>query len=162
MGARRQRRLLDPGARAPDIRLPSLDGGEAALRDLWSGGPVLLAFFKVTCPVCQFTLPYLDRIHRGGSVPVYGVSQNDPEETREFNREFGVDFPMLLDPEENGFPASNDFGISSVPTVFLVERDGRISRVMEGWCRKDMEWLGHKAGTRPFREGERIPDWKAG
>ena len=97
MAARHQHHLLDAGSPAPDFRLSRLAGGEATSGELISHGPVLLAFFKVTCPVCQLTFPYLERLHAAGTLPVYGISQNDARDTREFNREFGVTFPTLLD-----------------------------------------------------------------
>ena len=46
--------------------------------------------------------------------------------------------------------------------MFLVEPDGAISRVVEGWNRIDMEGLGAEAGIGLFREGENVPAWKAG
>ncbi len=162
MSFRRRQRLLDPGTRVPDARFTRLEGGEATIQEIVDGGPVLLVFFKDTCPVCQFTLPYLERIHAPGVLPVYGVSQNDARTTRAFNTRFRLTFPTLLDPEKKGFPASNAFGISTVPTLFLVEREGVISRVTEGWSRKEMEWLGGKAGVAPFRQGDNVPEWKAG
>jgi peroxiredoxin len=162
MAARKQHKLLDAGSRAPDFRLPSLAGGDVASIDFVSHGPVLLAFFKVTCPVCQLTFPFLERLHRAGTLTIYGISQNDHEDTREFNQQFGVTFPTLLDVEEGGFAVSDAFGISSVPTLFLIERDGTISRVIEGWRKKEIEWLGAKAGAVPFRRGENVPEWKAG
>src|SRR6185369_16600956 len=125
MAARHQHRLIESGSQAPGFRLPRLDGGETALSELISHGSVLLVFFKVTCPVCQLTMPFLERVHQAGGLPVVGISQNDPEDTSDFNRRFGVTFPTLLDPEDS-FPASNAYGISSVPTSFLVEPDGRI------------------------------------
>jgi peroxiredoxin len=161
MAARRTLRLLQAGATAPDFRIPSLDGAEVWLFDLIANGEVLLAFFKITCPVCQLTFPYLERLHQGGSLRIFGISQDDAGDTIELNREFGVTFPTLLDPEDD-FPASNGFGIATVPTLFLVQPDGKISRVMEGWQKKEMEWLGAKAGVQPFRPGDYVPEWKAG
>ena len=157
----KRRRILEPGARVPEFRLSRLDGGETALVEIAANGPALLVFFKVTCPVCQFTLPFLERLH-AGTLPIFGISQNDAERTREFNREFGVTFPTLLDTEESEFPVSNAFGISSVPTMFLVEGDGTISQVMEGWRKTEIEWLGGKAGVQPFRPSDYVPEWKAG
>src|SRR5262249_5827059 len=151
MASRRTRNLLQPGARAPEFRLPRLDGSpaagdsEATLHDLISGGDALLAFFKITCPVCQFTFPFLERLHQGG-LPAIGIAQNDAEDTPDFNREFGLTFSTLLDPEDNDFPVSNAFGISTVPPLFLVQPDGVIARVQGGWSRRDIEWLGGKAG----------------
>jgi peroxiredoxin len=162
MAAWNRRRLLKPGAHACEFRLARLDGGETTLGEMVANGPALLVFFKVTCPVCQLTLPFLDRIYSAGSLPIYGISQNDADGTRAFNREFGVTFPVLLDTGESAFPVSNAFGISSVPTMFLVESDGTVSRVMEGWRKTEIEWLGGAAGVRPFRPSDYVPEWKAG
>jgi peroxiredoxin len=162
MASRRQHALPHPGTAAPGFRLARLEGGEATLDDLIAGGPVLLAFFKITCPVCQMAMPFLERLHRQGAIPVYGISQNEAGDTREFNREFGVTFPMLLDGEEEGFPASNAYGLSSVPTMFLVEPGGRLGRVIEGWSKSEMEALGATAGMTLFHAGDNVPAWKAG
>jgi peroxiredoxin len=162
MSAGKQRKLPGPGSRAPDFRLPHLDGGTTTLQEILASGPALIAFFKTTCPVCQLTLPFFQRIHTPGTLPVYAVSQDDAEDTREFNREFGIAFPTLLDAERSGYAASNAFGISSVPTAFLIERDGRIARVIEGWSKREIESLGGLAGVEVFRQGDNVPEWKAG
>ena len=165
MGAAKQREILRTGRRAPNFKLEQLNNGTAELPKLFAGGPVLLAFFKSTCPVCQMTFPFLERIHSGrkrGSMAVYGVSQDDPETTREFNAQFGVTFPTLLDTEDDGYPASNAFGISHVPSMFLVEPDGTISWSSEGFNKRDLESVGGQAGVKPFRPGDDVPEWKAG
>ena len=163
MAARGQHRLIDPGSRAPEFQLATVHDDEdpVALSSLIATGPVLLAFFKVSCPVCQFTFPFLERLHAAG-LRVYGISQDDAEHTHEFNMEFGITFPTLLDTEESGFPVSNDYGISSVPTMFLVESNGTVARVIEGWVRKEIERLGSQMGILVVRRGERVPDFKPG
>jgi len=169
MGAAKQSEPLRAGHRAPDFSLARLENGTlrgtADLGKLLPGGPVLLAFFKSTCPVCQMTLPFLERIHRGrapGSLEIYGVSQDDPETTQEFAGEFGVSFPMLLDTEESGYPASDAYGLSHVPTLFLVERDGTIAWSLEGFNKREFRAVAAQAGVDPFRPGENVPEWKAG
>ncbi len=162
MAARRQPKLLSTGAEVPDLRLARLEGGDVSLRELAADNPVLLVFFKVTCPVCQLTLPFLQRIHDGGVLPVYAISQNDNEDTREFNRSFRLSLPALRDDEESGFAASNAFGISSVPTMFLIERGGTVSRVFEGWRKNDVEWLAAQGRAQVFRPDDYVPEWKAG
>ena len=162
MSARKQAKLLAQGAHAPSFRLDLLGGGASDLQEILARGPALLAFFKASCPVCQLTFPFLERIHAAGGLPVYGVSQNDAKDTRAFNREFGITFPTLLDAEKQGFPASNAYGISSVPTLFRVEPDGTVSQVIEGWNKREMESLGTQAGASVFRQGENVPEWKAG
>ena len=155
MAAGKHRKLLDPGSHAPDFRLPRLDGGTATLQEIIANGPAVIAFFKTTCPVCQLTFPFLERIHKAGTLPVYAISQDDAEDSREFNREFGLTFPTLLDSARSGYLASNAFGISSVPTVFLLERDGGISRVIEGWSKREIEWLGGLAGVAGIPAGRK-------
>jgi peroxiredoxin len=153
---------LAAGSLAPAFDMQLLEGGRETPASLCRKGPFVLAFFKVTCPVCQLTLPFLERIRQSGSLSVYAVSQNDAEDTAEFNREFDLSIPTLLDPEEGGFPASSAFGISSVPTVFLIEAGGEISRVIEGWHKGDIGELADRAGVTVFRQGENVPAWKAG
>ena len=162
MASRRQQTLPNPGSLAPDFRLTKLEGGEVSLPELISGGPALLAFYKVTCPVCQMTMPFLERLHRQGSLRVYGISQNDPDDTLEFVRHFGASFPTLLDSEDAGYPASNAYGISTVPTLFVVEPDRKLSQVIEGWNKMDMAGLGSLAGMKLFRADDDVPAWKAG
>ena len=162
MAAERHHSLLRPGVLAPDFSLQRLDGGTISLREIVAQGPAVLAFFKVNCPVCQMTLPFLERIQSPARLSVYGISQNCEEDTREFNRYFEVTFPVLLDAEASGFPASNAFGISSVPTLFLVEQDGTVSQVTEGWRKSEIAHLGIRAGVDPFRPTDSVPEAKAG
>ncbi len=148
----------------PFRRIEILPAGSPApaIGGLTAKGPLLVVFFKITCPVCQFTLPFLNRIHQAGTLPVYGISQNDDADTREFTQEFGIEYAVLLDPEDADFPASNAYGISSVPSLFLIGQDGRIERAMEGWSRRDMEWLGARSRATVVRQDENVPEWKAG
>src|SRR6202790_4829551 len=62
---------LAAGALAPDFLLRALDGTTYTLSSLLRNGPVVAAFFKVSCPVCQFTFPFLQRLFdRYGEIPV--------------------------------------------------------------------------------------------
>jgi peroxiredoxin len=157
------KRMLEAGTAAPEFELQRLDGGPERLYELSKSGPVLLVFFKVSCPVCQMTLPFLDRIHRGQPDPglkVFGISQDDVRATRRFNREFDITFPVLLDGA--GYPASNAFGISHVPTIFLVERDGAVAWTLDGFDKRELEGLGRKFGVVPFRPDDRVPEQRPG
>ena len=154
-------KLLHKGAHVTEFTLPRLAGGQASLREITAKGAALLAFFKVNCPVCQMTFPFLERL-QSERLPVYGISQNGPEDTRDFNRHFGLTMPILLDSEASGYAVSNAFGISSVPTLFLVEPDGTVSRVSEGWHKGDIAHFGELAGVNPFRPNDSVPEAKAG
>ena len=154
--------MLAAGALAPGFQLPSLDGRTCTLPDLLESGPVTLVFFKASCPVCQFTLPFLERISTGPALRFVAISQDDEETTLRFNERFGVAFLTLIDGPAPRYPASDAYGIGSVPSLFVVEADGRVSKSFAGFSKKEMEALGARAGIPPFRPEERVPEWKAG
>ena len=52
---------LSAGKTAPDFRLKSRDNKEFSLADALTRGPVLLVFFKVSCPTCQYAFPFYER-----------------------------------------------------------------------------------------------------
>lgn len=154
---------LEAGARAPEFRLPYLTGGETSLSDILAHGPALLAFFKVSCPVCQLAFPFLERLHKPGRLPIYGISQNNPRDTRDFVQRYGLTFAILLDLESTGFPVSNAYGLTNVPTMFLVERDGSIAQTIHGWNKRQMNSLGETMnGVELIRQDENVAEWKAG
>ena len=55
---------LTVGTTAPDFTLPDMDGKQFSLRQAIARGPVVLVFFKVSCPVCQFAFPFIERIYK--------------------------------------------------------------------------------------------------
>ena len=163
---------LEAGVAAPEIQLSSLDGAQFSLDQARKRGPVVAAFFKVNCPVCQLAFPYLQRIHKAysekGKFTLVGVSQNDAGDTKAFNREFGVTFPTLLD-DTRKYPASNAYGLTNVPSVFLISPEGDIELSSVGWSKQDMEELNRRvakisgmAAVPLFKPGENVPDFKPG
>ncbi len=162
---------LADGVRAPDFTLTALDGQEFKLRHALASGPVLLAFFKVSCPVCQLAFPFIERIHKqypDSKVRIIGISQNPARDTKAFNQEYGVTFPVLLDDTEK-FPVSNAYGLTNVPTLFLVDPDGTIRLSSVGWARSDIEQFeavvaaGSSFPRKPlFTAKDAVPDFKAG
>ncbi len=161
---------LKAGAHAPPLELPAMDGTRFSLREKLASGPVLLAFFKISCPVCQLTLPYLERIYQaaGRKLNVVAVSQNSRHDTAFFLREYGITFPVLLD-DTDSYPASNAYGIDHVPSLFLVSPAGEIELDVVGWSRSDMETIHRRLleaaslnSVPLFRPGEDLPAFKAG
>src|SRR6516162_4767696 len=115
-----------------------------------------------------FTLKGLDgKSYSGGGVSVLGVSQDDARSTKEFNEEFGVKFPTLID--DTGYPVSNAYGLTSVPTVLLIAPDGRIKVGGTGFSKRDLALIAEelaehrKLSAVPlFRSDEVVPDFKPG
>jgi peroxiredoxin len=162
---------LEAGVKAPDISLPLLSGGHFNLKDALARGPVVAAFFKISCPVCQMTFPYVERLHqayKGGKVTVVGVSQDAAADTKSFNQTYGVSFPTALD-DTARYPVSNAYGLTNVPTIFYISQEGEIELSVVGWSKLDMEQLNAKlakaTGEKPaqlFHKGEQVKDFSAG
>ena len=153
--------MLSTGQSVPSCLLKDLEGQAHPLMELAADESVLLALFKVSCPVCQLALPFLERISQGG-LKVVAISQDTASATERFRKTLGLTFPILVDPEEDGYPASNAFGITHVPSLFLVEAGGVISSSGSGFRKSMFEELGRRSGVAPFHGGENVPEWKAG
>jgi peroxiredoxin len=162
---------LPAGTKAPEFELQAMDGTRFVLRDELARKPVVLAFFKVSCPTCQYAFPFLERLERAygqAGARIVGVSQNDPRQTASFAKEFGVTFSVLLDHAET-YPVSNAYGLTNVPTVFWIGQDGGIELSSVGWVRADfteinrqMAAAGKILPAAVFQAGEEVREFRAG
>jgi peroxiredoxin len=162
---------LKAGVKAPSFSLSAIDGKTFSLQEALAKGPVVLAFFKKSCPVCQYAFPLYERLYKAygnRGVTLAGVSQNPKKETEAFAQSFGVTFPVLLD-DTSTYPVSNAYRLTNVPTVFWISQDGRIEISSVGWSRKDFEAMGEKmavAGKMPparlIQTQEKIDDFRFG
>lgn len=112
--------LLQPGSAAPPIS--KVD---------FAAGPTALWFFKVTCPVCQMAAPVAHVFEEAYPGRVAAVGQDPPEKLAEFDRTYGLGSTIRADFPP--YPASNAYGISVVPTLYLVDTQGTVLDVVESW-----------------------------
>jgi peroxiredoxin len=162
---------LETGKSAPEIKLPTLGGGNFDLAAARKQGPVALAFFKVSCPVCQMAFPFYERLHqayRGKNVQVIGVSQDSAAETAAFAKQFGITFPIALD-DTKRYPVSNAYGLTNVPTLFLVSPDGEIEISSVSWSRDELEEISGRlaaasgsARKEIVHSSDNVPTFKPG
>lgn len=162
---------LAAGTKAPEFELKTMDGKKFSLKSELARGPVVLVFFKISCPTCQYALPFYERLHKAygkKGVTLLAVSQNDLKDTAAFVKEFGVTFPVLLD-DTRSYPASNAYGLTNVPTIFWIAQDGEIELSSVGWVKADFEAINRKIAEGDqvspsvvFRPGEDVRDFRAG
>lgn len=156
-----KKRMLAVGDQAPAVQLKTPDGKVWNLHEALRDSRVLLVFFKASCPTCQFTLPFLERLAGHSAHSIMLVSQEDAVGTRQFLQHFGVSLPAVVD-EPRSYPASNAFHITNVPSLFMIEQDGRISAAITGFQKAEMENLGLQFGMPMFRPGEQVPQMRPG
>lgn len=170
-GGRDSMPTLSAGATAPEFTLPAVDGGQVSLRDALKKGPVVLAFFKVGCPVCQYAFPYFERMYqasRDSNVSFIGVSQDNAKNTQAFLKQYGVTFPVALDDPRN-YPVSNGYGLTNVPTLFYISQSGEIEISSVSWCKAEVEAVNQRlAESRQhppptlWHKGEDVREFRAG
>ena len=158
------------GNKAPNFELTDLEGQRVSLHEALKRGAVVAAFFKVSCPVCQFTFPFLERLfkaYESDRTTFWAISQDDARDTRDFCAEYGVTFPALIDGD--GFPVSNDYGLTNVPTFYLIAPDGSVQVDSVGFGKKALERISEELArfldrsvAPVFTPGEIVPDSKPG
>ena len=143
---------LTAGAVAPPFKLLDGTGAPRSLAELTAEGPALLAFFKTSCPTCRLAFPVVAELERryGDAVPVVAVTQSDLATTLPWLDEHGFAGPVL-DDERARFQVSAAYGVTSVPTLVLVD-GGRVIATGEAWDRERMNRWAAELGALTGRE----------
>jgi peroxiredoxin len=125
---------------APDLTLPTLDGGSVRLADL-RGNVVLVNFWGTWCEPCKEETPALQaayqRLQSEGLV-IVGVNlrrqETSDDAVREFVQQYGVTYPIALDVDGE---AARLFQISPIPVSYFIDPDGAIRYVRIGTLTTD-------------------------
>lgn len=127
------------GQMAPALSLPSLEE-EGRVYDLAAmrGKVVYVDFWASWCGPCRVSFPILDEIRqelgpKGFEVFAINVDE-DPEDALEFLRELPVSYPILRDAEGS---TPEMFGIIGMPTGFLIDQNGKVFKVHQGFRKSD-------------------------
>ena len=112
------------------VRLPS---GQLLSSESLKGKVVLVNFWATWCPYCRKEMPAIQdfwRAHRQEGFDVLAISVDDPpEKIAEYMKDAGYGFTAAAMDQS----ALNTFGgISTVPTSFIVDRNGIIRHKIAG------------------------------
>ncbi|MGB9605142.1 MAG: peroxiredoxin family protein [Bryobacteraceae bacterium] len=140
--------------KAPDFTLRDADGKLVRLSD-YRGKVVLLNFWATWCPPCRLEIPWFiefQRQHQHRGLVVLGISMDEDgwEVVRPFIQRLGVNYRILLGDDT---VAQLYGGVESLPTTFLIDREGRIASVHIGLVSKSRyerdlaELLGAETGS---------------
>ena len=126
---------------APPLDLVDLQGRRHRLSD-YRGSVVLVNFWASWCPECVYEMPSLSRVWaqlRGRGLVLLAVDVNEEERAvRDYVRDNGLAFPVLLDPKMTAYKA---WPVIGVPASYLVDADGRVRYQAVGardWDRPEM------------------------
>ena len=118
---------------APNFTLKSLSGKNLKLSEM-AGNVVLINFWASWCAPCREEMPLLNALHKKYQplgFTVLGVNvEEQVDSARGFLGDFPVDFPILLD---NTNKVSKQYKVIAMPTTVLVDRDGNMRFLHEGY-----------------------------
>jgi hypothetical protein len=148
----------------PPLALRTPEGEVRALASLWQEGVALVLVGHCDCKTTRQTLPYVDRIHRRipGGASVTAILQDDPETVRGLWSHQKLELPVLL--EEDPYPLAAALRLTTVPTLFLVDREGSIEKAAEGFNRAELESFAARLGAIPplFVPEDEAPAFRPG
>lgn len=155
---------LSSGNAAPDFELPDLAENPVRLSESLQFGPVVLVFYKSSCPTCQLTLPFIQKIasnRSGAKVPIWGISQDDKKESSDFALHLGLSFPILID--DHPYPVSSTYGLEYVPGIFIVNPDGTIGLSDMGFSKDALNEIARLGGPiELFAPDDKLPSRRPG
>ena len=156
-----------PGVRTegpfPRASLRDLEGRLHPLEEAWKDGEALVLLGHRNCKTTRETIPYVDRIHRRRTRGrVLLVLQDDVDTTRALVVDQKLDVPILL--EEDPYPVAAALELVAVPTLFGLDAEGRIVKVVEAFNRAELEAFADRLGVPPplFVPEDKAPAFKPG
>lgn len=121
------------GQLSPNFKVVSTSG-QAISQENYRGHVLILDFFATWCQPCRQSIPHLVEMNRKygkQGLQILGLSVDEDGErvVKTFTDEFRVNYPLAL----AGDSATVDFGIRSVPIMYLIDKKGKIAEVYRGY-----------------------------
>lgn len=132
--------LIEPGTKAPTFTLKDAEGNAHALSKR-KGRPVVLYFYPrdstpgCTKQACQFR--DVEKDLAAHDAAVFGVSPDDAKAHTKFSEKQGLNFPLLIDPDQT---VAQQYGVwqdksmygktykGIVRTTYLIDAGGMVAR----------------------------------
>jgi thiol-disulfide isomerase/thioredoxin len=119
---------------APDFLLPAVDGSMVRLSD-HSGKVIIVDFWATWCPPCEEMIPVLSKLHKnlgkeGLVILAVSLDREGLGVLGTFVHEKRIPYKVLLGNDK----VTRSFGgVSTIPTLFIIDREGRLVRKLTGY-----------------------------
>lgn len=125
-----------------DFTLQDPDGRPVRLSDL-KGNVVVLSFWATWCPPCREEIPHLDAMNKryqGKPVRILGANvDRQGADLKQWLAEQKLSFPVVADV---GGKVSEQYGVSGIPTLLVIDKEGKIRHRTEGFDPQIEETVG--------------------
>jgi cytochrome c biogenesis protein CcmG/thiol:disulfide interchange protein DsbE len=122
---------------APEFELKD-PGGSLVRLSQYRGKVVLLNFWATWCGPCVVEIPWFvefERRYKDQGFAVLGISMDEDgwDVVRPFMSRLGVNYRVLMGDDR----VARDYGgVDSLPTTFMIDREGKVARVHVGLTSK--------------------------
>lgn len=134
------------GEKAADFTLRSIDGKEVKLSD-YLGKVVMVNFWATWCGPCKVEMPHLDKMDKDfeeKGFEVISISTDDARASSKVKpliKRGGFGFVVLLDKDTSVVSQYNP--AKTLPYNVLIDREGNISKVYQGYNPGDEKEMRH-------------------
>ena len=139
---------VQPGAAAPSLPMPTMDGGKKVSVTQYRGKVVYVDFWASWCIPCRLSMPTLDRLykeHAARGFEVVGVNKDvRSDDAERFLKRVPVSFVLVDDSND---AAAKAFDVKTMPSGYLVDRKGVVRHVHGGFTKSTAEKLAAEVET---------------
>jgi cytochrome c biogenesis protein CcmG, thiol:disulfide interchange protein DsbE len=138
-------RMLDTGDAAPDFSIRDPEGVPYHFAEEKGKRAILLVFWSIFCEPCRFEMPIVQKVHtrhKDSGLDVVAIAL-DGEPLKGsvlgFVRQEGYTFKILIDEMDSKemFKAADPYGVAGTPTIYLIDRAGRIAFAKSGRLKEE-------------------------
>ncbi len=137
-------KMLEAGVAAPDFAVKDTEGKVFNFGEEKGKAPALLVFWSIFCEPCRVEMPIVQRLHEKyrDALTVLAIAlDGDPLKNSivGFVKQEGYTFRVLIDEldEKEMFKVADPFGVGGTPTIFLVEKGGKVSLAKVGKVKEE-------------------------
>lgn len=124
--------MPDEPALAPSFTLEDMDGRRRSVEE-FRGRVVFLRFWATWCGPCKEELPAVKALweeYSDRGLTVVGVAEDSRARVEPFVKDYGMRFPVLLDPYGK---VMREYGVRVIPVTVIIDRDGFVlGRIVGG------------------------------
>ena len=137
-------KMLEAGAAAPDFAIKDTEGKVFNFGEEKAKAPSLLVFWSIFCEPCRVEMPIVQRLHekyRDGLTVLAVALDGEPLKNSivGFVKQEGYTFRVLIDEldAKEMFVVADPFGVGGTPTIFLLEKGGKVSLAAVGRVKEE-------------------------